>query len=205
MIEASVWTEKLDLAGMFALGRSLVARAAAWSTADRASVAVRYVCGMILGASLVLGATSGAYALVVTDDFSDGTDGAAAIVSPPANNPAPASPPNVTGPIWTHLNGELVSSEQSWDATTGQLRLKAPDNRFIAYDLANQFGFGASYVNPAFGDFSASVDLVEPAGSPGAVASGYLVGLMARSNGDNSFTGLNGYLLAYNQSLNGVP
>ena len=202
MFEVSVCTERASLYNTFCRGRSWIRRAATRREAERA---VRYACDLVLVASLVLGAASGAYAVVVTDDFSDGTDGAAAIVSPPANNPAPASPPNVSGPNWTHLNGELVSSDQTWDASTGELRMKAPDNGYIADALGNQYGFTASYVNPSFGDFSVSVDLVEPTGSPAAVATGYLVGLTARGTGDNTLGGWSGYFFGYNQSLNGVP
>jgi hypothetical protein len=46
-------------------------------------------------------------------------------------------------------------------------------------------------------------DLVEPTGSPSAVATGYLVGVAAHLNGSNLPGGLTGYLFAYNQS--GVP
>src|SRR5262245_23153727 len=155
MIDASVWTEKLAYAGVFARGRSLVKKTATWRTSHWE--AVRHVCGVMFAASLVLVAVSVAHAVVVTDDFSDGTDGAAAILAPPASNPAPGSPPNVTGPIWTHLNGELVSSDQTWDATTGELRMKAPDNGYIADAMGSQYGFTGSYVGTSFNDFSVSI------------------------------------------------
>jgi hypothetical protein len=59
---------------------------------------------------VVLGMVADSSATVFTDDFSDGTDGAAAT----ATNPA--SPPNVSGPIWSHLDGEVESTGQIWDA-----------------------------------------------------------------------------------------
>jgi hypothetical protein len=205
MVEVSVCTQRASLYSTYCRGRSWIGRTATRREAERAPAAVRYTCGLVLVASLFLGAASGAYAVVVTDDFSDGTDGAAAIDSPPANNPAPASPPNVTGPIWTHLNGTLVSSDQTWDASTGELRMTAPDNGYIADALGNQYGFTGSYVSPTYNDSSVSVDLVEPTGSPAAVATGYLVGLTAHGTGDNSLGGWSGYFFGYNQSLNGVP
>jgi hypothetical protein len=195
MIEALICTETVALNySRFRCGRLL---------SGKAALAVRYASGTMLVATLMLGAVPGARAQF--DDFSDGTDGAAAIDSPPAANPAPASPPNVTGPVWTHLNGELVSSGQAWDASTGELRMTAPDNGYIADEFGNQYGFTGSYVSPNYQAFSVSVDVVEPTGSPGATATGYLFGLTARGTGDNTLGGWSGYLFGYNQSLNGVP
>jgi hypothetical protein len=118
---------------------------------------------------LVLSTTSTTYAVVVTDDFSDGNDTA--------------------GPTWTHLDGYVGSTGQTWDASTGQYRLVAPG--IPSNPLG--FNFVGSHVGPSFGDVRVSMDLVEfhksQAGPPGPS----LPHIMAHSNGANGQAAMTGY------------
>jgi hypothetical protein len=112
---------------------------------------------------------------------------------------------DTVNPTWTHLFSEIGSSGQTWDASTGEYRLKAPTNG-ANVPPAGQLGFVASYTGPVSTDVLVSADIVEPTGSPAAAAQGYLFGVAAHLNGSNAFTGLTGYLFAYNQSgLPGTP
>src|SRR4029079_9272027 len=105
----------------------------------------------------------------------------------------------------THLFNEVGSSGQTWDASTGEYRLKGLPNG-ANVPPAGQLGFVASYTGPVSTDVNVTADIVEPTGSPTAVAQGYLTGVAAHLNGSNAFTGLTGYLFAYNQSgLPGTP
>src|SRR5262249_25423030 len=108
---------------------------------------------------------------------------------------------DTVNPTWTHLFGAVGSTGQSWDASTGQYRLKALSNG--AASAGGNLGFVGSIAGPSSGDVNVMADLVEPTGSPSSVATGYLLGVMAHSNGSNVPGGLTGYLFAYNQS--GVP
>lgn len=150
-------------------------------------------------AALILSVAPIARAVVITDDFSDGTDGSAGT----ATNPT-ASPPNVSGPVWNRYDAEVFSTGQAWDASTGQYRLTAPDNGAFA-SAGGQYGFAGSYVNQNFNDFTTSVDIVKPTGMPAYLPTGYLFGILGHSNGNNlnAFDpsgGLTGYLFGYNQS-----
>jgi hypothetical protein len=112
---------------------------------------------------------------------------------------------DTVNPTWTHLFNEVGSSGQTWDASTGEYRLKALPNG-ANVPPAGQLGFVASYTGPVSTDVNVTADIVEPTGSPTAVAQGYLTGVAAHLNGSNAFTGLTGYLFAYNQSgLPGTP
>jgi hypothetical protein len=169
--------------------------------------------GSMFGCCL-LGATVGAFilsgppracAVVVVDDFSDGTDGSAGTPTNPTD-----SPPNVSGPVWSRYDAEVFSFGQGWDASTGQYRLTAPCNGAFA-SAGGQYGFAGSFVNQNFNDFSMSVDIVKPTGNPTYVPTGYLFGILAHTNGNNlnAFDisgGLTGYLFGYNQSgTTGTP
>lgn len=104
----------------------------------------------------------------VIDDFSDLNDTAS--------------------PAWTHLSGLVVSTGQTWDGSTGQYRMTAPNNGFSA------LGFVGSYVDAPFSDVVVSVDIVSfidgaSQGAPFAVA--------ARLNGNDAFNSLQGYAWAY--------
>src|SRR5215212_5575732 len=74
-------------------------------------------------AALVFCGSPSAYAVVVTDNFSDGNDTA--------------------NPAWTHLDGLVSSTGQTWDASTGQYALFAPSNGF------DNIGFVGSHVGPS--------------------------------------------------------
>jgi hypothetical protein len=111
---------------------------------------------------------------------------------------------DTVNPTWTHLFGDVGSTGQSWDASTGEYRLEALSNGVAS--SAGNLGFVGSIAGPSSGDVNVVADLVEPTGSPSAVATGYLVGVMAHSNGSNVPGGLTGYLFAYNQSgVAGTP
>lgn len=111
---------------------------------------------------------------------------------------------DTSNPTWTHLSAEVFSTGQTWDASTGEYRLKAPANG--ATVSGQQLGFVGSFTGPISTDVIVSADIVEPTGSPGAVGLGYLLGVAAHLNGSNAPTGLSGYLFAYNQSgLAGTP
>jgi dockerin type I repeat protein len=148
---------------------------------------------------VVLGMVADSSATVFTDDFSDGTDGAAAT----ATNPA--SPPNVSGPIWSHLDGEVESTGQIWDASTGQYRIVAPGNS--PNPLIPGYGFAGSYMGPNVDDVRVTADIVE---FPNIGAFGSFFGITARLNGDNSFPSvgvglpLRGYGYQYEPAANGT-
>src|SRR4051812_5113571 len=101
---------------------------------------VQVAIGVAIVASLMLAATCGAYAIVVTDNFSDGTDGSAGTTTSPT-----PSPPNVSGPVWSRLDDEIVSSGQTWDASTGEYRLTAQNNGINLSNLGN-VGFAAGNI-----------------------------------------------------------
>ena len=124
-------------------------------------------------AAFILSGPPSACAVVVTDDFSDGTDGSAGTPTNPT-----ASPPNVSGPVWSRYDAEVFSFGQGWDASTGQYRLTAPCNGAFA-SAGGQYGFAGSFVNQNFNDFSMSVDVVKPTGNPTYVPTGYLFGILA--------------------------
>ena len=101
----------------------------------------------------------------VIDDFSDLNDSA--------------------NPTWTHLSGLVNSSGQTWDASTGQYRMTAPNNG------ANALGYVGSYVDTAYSDVMVSVDIVS------FIQEGAPFGVAARLNGNNGIDQLEGYGLAY--------
>lgn len=157
-------------------------------------------CGALAVAvmAVVSCAPPSALALVITDDFTDGTDGAAAT----ATNPA--SPPNVSGPVWSHLDGNVGSTAQVWDASTGQYRIAAPGNGGVPG--LEGYGFGGSYIAQSFADVRVTADIVE---FPNVGAFGSYFAITARLNGDNSAPSpgvglpLRGYAYQYESSAAG--
>jgi hypothetical protein len=134
----------------------------------------RCVVGTAL-AILLLSEAPSAHAIVVTDDFSDGND--------------------TTGPTWTHLDGYLASSNQTWDASTGVYRMTAPPP-----GLAIGYNFVGSHVGPSFEDVRVSMDLVEFHKSLDGEPGPSFPNIIARSNGDNGL----GTLTAYAYGLDPV-
>ena len=93
---------------------------------------------------------------------------------------------DTANPTWSRLFGLAGSFLQTWDASTGQYRMTAPNNGF------SSIGFVGSYVDTAFSDVVVSADtmsFIGGAGGPFAVA--------ARLSGSNAVNGLEGYGLAY--------
>jgi len=135
----------------------------------------RLLCTTV--ALLVIGA-SGLVAATV-DNFSDLND--------------------TVNPTWTHLNLLVGSTGQTWNASTGEYQLKAPTNG-ASLPPAGQLGWVGSITGPISTDVSVSADIVEPTGNPTDIATGYLLGVLARSNGVNAVAGTTGYVFGYNQS-----
>lgn len=102
-----------------------------------------------------------AVAVVVTDDFSDLNDTA--------------------NPTWTHLTGEVGSTGQTFDASTGQYHIVAPSNG--AVPGLEGYGFGGSYTGPSFTDVRITVDITD---FPNSGPIGSWFGVAAHLNGDNS-------------------
>ena len=96
---------------------------------------------------------------------------------------------DTANPTWTHLSGLVASTGQTWDASTGQYRMTAPNNGFSA------LGFVGSYVNTAFSDVTVSADIVGFIDDP--VAEGAPFAVAARLDGNDAFNGLKGYGWAY--------
>src|SRR5688572_16458075 len=94
--------------------------------------------------ALAISASPSANAMVF-DDFSDLND--------------------TVNPTWTHLDGLAMSTGQTWDASTGQYHIQAPNNGFVLGGSA--LGFAGSYVGPSFSDVQASADFVD---FPGGLA-----------------------------------
>jgi hypothetical protein len=109
----------------------------------------------------------------VSDDFSDLNDTAT--------------------PTWTHLTGYMGSTGQSFDASTGQYHMTAPNNG------TSSLGFIGSYAGLSISDSYVSAEAVSFTGPP----SGAVFGVAARLNGLNGIGQLNGYALAYEPSASG--
>ena len=67
---------------------------------------------------------------------------------------------DTANPTWTRLYGVVASALQTWDASTGQYRMTAPNNGF------NGLGFVGSYVDTALSDVVVSVDTMSFIGGP---------------------------------------
>jgi hypothetical protein len=130
-----------------------------------------------IAAVLILGLATG-QAAVITDDFSDLNDTA--------------------NPAWTHLSGFVLSTGQSWDASTGQYHLTAPNNGFVSG--TSQFGFVGSYTGPVSTDVIVKTDFVQN-------ENGAAYGVGARMNGlngaFNSPNRLQGYVYGYEPQARG--
>ncbi|HJQ79663.1 MAG TPA: PEP-CTERM sorting domain-containing protein [Lacipirellulaceae bacterium] len=105
----------------------------------------------------------------VFDDFSDMNDTA--------------------NPNWTHLDGLVASTGQTWDASTGQYRMTAQNNGF------SNLGFVGAYTGPSFTDVQVAADIVSFLDDP--QAQGAPFGIGARLDGNNAFNSLKGYAYAY--------
>lgn len=114
----------------------------------------------VLGISMLSGPTA-LNAVVVTDNFSDLNDTA--------------------NPVWTHLNNEAGSTDQTWDASTGQYHIVAPGNS--SHPGIEGFGFAGSYTGPIFADVRVTADIVD---FPNTGPQGSFFAISARLNGDNS-------------------
>jgi hypothetical protein len=102
---------------------------------------------------------------------------------------------DTANPAWTRLSGLVASSGQSWDASTGQYQLMAPNNGAAIAGLG-QLGFVGSHVGPSFTNVRVEADFVQP-------ATGAAFGVAARLNGNNAPNGLRGYAYAYEPFTNG--
>lgn len=96
---------------------------------------------------------------------------------------------DTANPTWTHLNGLVASTGQTWDASTGAYRMTAPNNGF------SSLGFVGSYVSELFTDVVVSADIVSFIDDP--VAEGAPFAVAARLDGNNAFNALKGYALGY--------
>jgi hypothetical protein len=106
----------------------------------------------------------------VVDDFSDLDDTA--------------------NPAWTHLSGLIGSSGQTWDASTGQDHLVAPNNGLTVKPEQGALGYVASYVPTSFTDIIVSADFVQN-------TTGAAYGVLARTDGVEGINVLKGYAYAY--------
>jgi hypothetical protein len=120
--------------------------------------------------TLIVGGLPNANAYV-NDDFSDLNDTA--------------------NPAWTHLDGLVASTGQTWDASTGQYRMTAPNNGF------SNLGFVGSYVPQSFTDVVVSADIVSFVDGPAGLGVGGPFAVAARLDGNNAFNSLRGYAYAY--------
>jgi hypothetical protein len=97
---------------------------------------------------------------------------------------------DTANPAWTHLNGLVASTGQTWDASTGQYRFTAPNNGF------SNLGFAGSYVgSQSFTNVTVQADMVAFLDDPQLQGAPFGVG--ARLDGNNGFNLLKGYAYAY--------
>ena len=118
--------------------------------------------------------SAGAARAQIFDDFSDLND--------------------TVNPTWTHLSGLVGSSGQTWDASTGQYNLIAPNNG-AAQGSLGQLGFIGSYVGTSFTNSIVTADFVQN-------STGAAYGVASRLNGSNSIVGLSGYAYVYEPFAN---
>jgi hypothetical protein len=110
----------------------------------------------------------------VSDDFSDLNDTA--------------------NPTWSHLSGYVNSTGQTWDASTGQYRMTAPNNG------ASNLGFVGSYTGSGTTDVIVQSDLVnfvDLGATQTGPKEGGVFGVAARLNGNNAVAALTGYAYVY--------
>ena len=96
---------------------------------------------------------------------------------------------DTANPAWTRLDGLVASTGQTWDASTGQYHMTAPNNGF------SNLGFVGAHVGPAVGDVTVSADIVDF--TDDQVTQGAPFGVAARLDGNNAFNTLTGYGYAY--------
>jgi hypothetical protein len=127
---------------------------------------MKYILTPVFGivAPLIVCGSASAFAGLF-DDFSDLND--------------TANPP------WNHLDGLIQSSGQTWDASTGQYRLTAPNNG--THPLLPDYGFVGSYTGSLMSDVVASADFVAFNGSP----AGGVFGIGVRLNGNGGVANIN--------------
>jgi hypothetical protein len=97
---------------------------------------------------------------------------------------------DTANPTWTHLDGLVASTGQTWDASTGQYRFRAPNNGFSGLGFAGSYVAGQSFTN-----VTVSADVTAFLDDP--VAQGAPFGVAARLDGNNAFNMLRGYAYAY--------
>jgi hypothetical protein len=85
-------------------------------------------------------------------------------------------------------------SGQTWDASTQEYRLAAPNNG-VTFG-GNQYGFVGSYIPTSYTDVNVMADLVQP-------STGLGYGVAARLDGNNAFNALKGYAYIFEQSTSG--
>lgn len=139
----------------------------------RNSMSRRIVPAFFLCA-IALAVTANHSAAQVFDDFSDLNDTA--------------------NPAWTHLSELIGSTNQTWDASTGQYRLTAPNNG-VAINANGQLGYVASFVPTSFTDVNVSADFVQN-------TTGAAYGVLARTDGVEGLNVLTGYAYAYEPFAN---
>jgi hypothetical protein len=101
---------------------------------------------------------------------------------------------DTANPTWTHLSGYVNSTGQTWDASTGQYRMTAPNNG------ASNLGFVGSYTGPAMSNVTVSADIVNFVDLGAAVSGpvqGGVFGVAGRLNGNNAVAALTGYAYLY--------
>ena len=137
---------------------------------DSSGAPGKWISKAILSAAFCVTFAFPASALaVITDNFSDLDDTA--------------------NPAWVHLSGLIGSTGQTWDASTGEYRLRAPNNG-IALDARGPFGYVGSYVPTSFTDVKVTADFThQPTGGA--------YGILARTDGVDGINVLKGYGYAY--------
>jgi hypothetical protein len=136
----------------------------------------QYWATLLVGVALVTVVSNGpaAYAVVVTDNFSDLNDTA--------------------NPTWTHLDKAVATTGQKWNASTGAYRLCTPTSPTGTCDPANAtfgstvpelpgYDFVGAHVGPSFTDVRVTADIVDFV-PPGPQSSNF--GVAARMNGNNN-------------------
>lgn len=101
---------------------------------------------------------------------------------------------DTANPTWSHLSGLVLSTGQTWNASTGQYNLMAPNNG-AAQGSLGQLGFVGSYVGTSFSNTIVTADFVQS-------ATGVAYGVAARLNGSNAIVGLSGYAYVYEPFAN---
>lgn len=129
--------------------------------------AIRLFTAVVLTSAVIIAGNTSSRAAIV-DDFSDLND--------------------TSNPTWTHISGNVNSTGQTWNASTGQYRLQAPNNGFP--QGGGNLGYVGSYTGPNFTDVEVKADFVQS-------ATGLAYGVTARGNGNNAFNSFRGYAYAY--------